>query len=354
MPVSFRKLFSIAGESLPDEAIPPPIISAVNKIAPVIASCCSSCYLEWHLSAPQRSDLLCSLTFNNRKLLGRQSSAGNRLPIRYDGWDRLFHFIDSWKTINERLDGRIPHVWLAFDYNSLRERLDPPNIHYCIDKQFSDRRRSPGYTNRLTTSAFNRTLDLLSEPYSPVIAPLLLSAIRNCFTTLTNSGGEVIHLSFMHSRTPPVIKLNMTVPSSRLTALLDTVHWRGDISAATALCRELTPGEERIKGNICFTENSSGRFELELEYNSPLDADPRRIAMLQTMVRHKLVTRTRMRHLLAWPGRIETTYRNKPYIVERWLDVKICFSTKGEVTAKPYFGFAPLPRIGWKRERYDD
>ncbi|MBN1577840.1 MAG: hypothetical protein JW913_14865 [Chitinispirillaceae bacterium] len=99
-----------------------------------------------------------------------------------------------------------------------------------------------------------------------------------------------------------------------------------------------------MTGTLC------NRFELELEYNSPLRTDPRRKPMLASLFSRGLVTRQQVRDLLKWPGKtmVSAGLAGKKVPLERWLDIKICVDEKSIVTAKAYLGFAPvLPRIGW-------
>jgi hypothetical protein len=146
----------------------------------------------------------------------------------------------------------------------------------------------------------------------------------------------------------------MTIPSASLPEILKSVNWQGDRNRLVAFCNDFTQTENRIKGNLCMDGNTCHRFELELEYNTPLLSDKRRTAMLQLLVRHHLLSREQSHNLKKWPGQSEITWRSSAYTFERWLDMKICCEPCGAIIAKPYLGFAPRPRLGWNRQEVDD
>jgi len=354
MKVSFKSALAAAAKFLPDEVLSSSVSTALKRLAPSLSSICSSYYLEWHLAEPERLDLLCSLTFENSGHYIRQALAKSAAPkqLHFPGaHGAIISTLARWQAT---LGNRVPHVWLAFDYHTKRSVYDTPNIHYCIDQNFTNRTRERTYINRLPESSFNKTADTILAATLPETNRWPKSQLKRFYKLIDAMGGEIIHLSFMHNRTPPCAKLNMTIPSGALFDLLTAVEWPGDRQSIVDSCSMYTTDEPRIKGNICISAGVCSRFELELEYNVPLVTDARRKTMLKQLVDTGLATPRQAQIMRTFAGREDTPYRNGFYTFERWLDCKICFLPNGTRSAKPYFGFAPLPRIGWNRDALHD
>lgn len=354
MQISFKNTISSVAKYLPDDVISLPVLRALDLLSPSLGTTCSSFYYEWHLANPKRLDLLCSLVYENRNAFINLVTSGKKgasaTSARYD----ITHTISRWDTLHATLGDRVSHLWLAYDYLTEHATFDTPNIHYCIDRNFTNRSRERGYINRLSSKVFNKTADTILAATVPGKTKWPSSQLKRYYRLIHALDGEIIHLSFMHSRNPPTAKLNMTIPATALHELLTAVSWQGNIAAVCGLCTIFTPGELRIKGNICITEQKCSRFELELEYNTPLLSDPRRAAMLSSLEAAKLATPKQIKVMKTWAGREDVPYRNSHYTCERWLDCKIYFLPDGTAGAKPYFGFAPLPRIGWNRDTLYD
>jgi hypothetical protein len=347
MTVSAHNAIRIASEFLPEKMLYPALRSGLRAPAQLIGNCCSSYYFEYHCDQPLQCDLLCSLTFKNSRVFLKRLSS--RSPNKNDQYSDIpEQFLNRWNRVDTALSNRIPHVWLAFDFNRTENSFNFPNLHFCIDNNFTERSRQPDYRNKLTPKQITTTFsDIIHNCFSEHQAPSL-PPLRRCLHTL-DTGGEVLHLSFMHSRIPPVFKLNTIVPAATITDILTECSWPGDRRTISRLCTEFASDEPRIKCNFCFTNNISPRFEIELEYNTPLKSDRRRSRMITSLLKTGLITRTQAGMFRKWPGRTEiTTPRGSATITfERWLDIKLVIGAGGDVSAKAYFGFAPLPVIRW-------
>jgi len=361
MRVSFISAVTAGCSHLSDAVLRPPQKKALLQFGPVLRDFCSSFYFEWHLEDPLRVDLLASLTYdNNDRLISHlNQAAGNSSDVKtHQSPGRKFTalfadcmpVLSRWKEMQRALKNRLPHIWFAWDYSPREERFSPPNIHFCIDRNFTNRTRERSYTNALSLTQFEKIVDTLLDADWPAEAVWSRHKLKKSYRLLHSLDGEVIHLSFMHSRRPAIAKLNMTVPSGALESLLKKLHWPGEAGRIVDQCVLFTQKESRIKGNICFADGEFQRFELELEYNFPLMSDRRRRTMLQHLVETHLSARRQTSIMRQWPGRDDFTFRRQHGTLERWLDCKLCFTPDGTVFAKPYFGFATLPRIGWNRD----
>ncbi len=347
MTVSAHNAIKFASEFLPEEMLYPKLRSGLRAPAQLIGNCCSSYYFEYHCAQPLQCDLLCSLTYkNSRAFLKRLTS---RPPQKTDQRRNILEqFLNRWNRTDTTLSNRVPHVWLAFDYNRTANAFDSPNLHFCIDNNFIERTRQPAYRNRLTPKQISTTFnDIICNCFSEQQAPSL-PPLSRCLRAL-DTGGEVLHLSFMHSRMPPVFKLNTIVPAANLTDILSECSWPGDNRTVSRLCREFASGEPRVKCNFCFTKKISPQFEIELEYNTPLKSDRRRSQMITSLLTTGLITRPQAGIFRKWPGSAEVSPPRGTGTIafERWLDCKLVISTGGDVSVKAYFGFAPLPVLTW-------
>lgn len=313
----------------------------------MLGTSCSSFYIEWHLDQPYQTDLLVSIAGEQRHTLLK-----NMITTDYtshdERWKYLFRFLRNWDLFIGARIIRVPHIWLAFDYDHPSESFTPPNLHFCIDKRFTERNARPDYRNILSRRQFDRILRTFSGDIYPAIAPSSLKMIRHCFTAL-EEGGEVLHLSFMQSRTPPVFKLNVTMPRNSLSRRLGAMNWNGNIKAVEKLCGQFVPKCKRIKANICIEETIRNRLELELEYNNPLEHNADRDRMLAELLSGGYISPQQHQALSSWAGRTRYTVHGyeTPVSGERWLDVKLSLDENGNLTVKPYLGFASAPKIHW-------
>gem|GEM_PF-5912459 len=350
MSITIHHALTLAADFLPVDLMNGPLKKGLSNVTPIFSDCCSSYYLEWHLADPVQSDLLCSVVHRNGSRLLKRIN--DRSLVAFDSrWKKLASFLAAWDGINAELDGQVPHIWIASDFNRTAGRYDPPNIHYCIDKKFLERKDLPNYRNTLSPQLFNRTIKILTQQCcdDEKSASAVAAVMRRCFRAL-GSEGEVVHLSFMHTRRPPIAKLNVTLPTDKVPELLKTMRWGGDVSGIIKLCREFAPDEKRIKCNITVADNICNRFELELEYNTPLDSDARRKRMVGSLCDRGILNDSTARQLMQWPGRTKVASRQRngtPIPFERWLDVKLCINEHGGLYAKVYLGFALLPAIDW-------
>lgn len=355
MSLAFSTLMRHVQNSFPDAIkIPDGITKERGKLSTFLGSFFSSFYIEWHCAQPERSDLLCSLTYENRLQVRDRIPSFKKDGLTKETWATLAVFLDQWEHIQHRLAGSLPHIWLAFDYNITSESYDPPNIHFCIDKHFTSRNLKTGYVNTLSAKRFSTMVRTVGNLISCAHTTSVFSHLADYYQSILSSGGEVLHLSLMHSRTPAWAKLNFTIPAIELPVLLKSFGWPAQ-SVVDMWCRLVAEGMPRIKGNLTFKGDVLYRFEIELEYNYPLSNDPRRINMLHVLEHKKIAPAAALRQLGMWPGKSDIgSHHAKHWTMERWLDVKVCIERQGAVFVKPYLGFAPVPRIGWNRNSTND
>lgn len=332
---------------IPEGLSHPDLNSALDRAVSLIGSAFASCYLEWHFTPPEQCDLLVSIPFDKRDSL-RKHLLSDRRTATDRRWKILLHFLDTWDDINKKLQDRIPHIWLAFDFDPRKRSFIPPNLHFCLDPGFKDRSHFPDYRNTFTRSHFNRCVNTIVENCFPHIPTSHVKAVSDCCGAL-GTESEILHLSVMHCRVPPVFKLNCLVAAERLEHVLKRLHWPGNTGRISGLCAEFAPKEKRVKCNICFDPRPTGRFELELEYNSPLKSDERRKMMFASLCGYGLLSRRQKQQLSMWPGRSEITSstRDRPLPFERWLDMKLCLDSSDTLCAKAYLGFAPYTPVKW-------
>lgn len=316
-------------------------------VSPLLGTTCASYYFEWHLEQPIQTDLLVSVEYRYRKELIKLL-ADAKVTRQDHRWKEIVHFLRSWDHFSTTRTIRVPHIWMAFDYDHLHTSFMPPNLHFCIDRHFIERENFPDYRNIVSERLFTAILNTFSGNIFPPFPVSSVSLLRKCFRVLKNDG-EVLHFSFMLHRTPPVFKLNVTMPRMQLIELLYSMGWRGNGAALEKLCKRFAPKSRRIKANICIEESLCSRIEIELEYNRPLEKNRQRDTMLSRLLQSEMITRQQHHDLTNWSGRSfpENKSGASPITAERWLDMKLCLDEKGETSVKAYLGFASAPKISW-------
>jgi hypothetical protein len=348
MTLPARKAIESVRGHLPECIRQPRYLRALHPLEQILGNCCSSYYFEWHLSQPDRTDLLYSLTRENGQRLHDRLTANSRSTgdVR---WGALRRFLEQWETLDAHLRGTLPHIWLASDFSPDAQKFDPPNLHFCLDPKFTERDSIPAYRNQLTLRQFTRAINAIADHSITSLPASAARSLRTFFKALETADGEILHLSFMHGRTPPVFKLNCTLPRDAVSDVLTKAGRCADSAPITGLINDFARDEERIKCNLRIDNGVCARFELELEYNTPLLSDPRRTTMLTSLLRRKLISRSQATALRKWPGtddipgnRIAPLSR-----IDRWLDIKLIIDDHAQVTAKAYLGFAPVPALRW-------
>ena len=132
----------------------PSLRKALFRITPLLGNTSSSYYYEWHLKQPERTDLLVSVEYDRcDDLLTILTNANiSRTDIR---WKQVNRFLRSWNLFSTSRSVRIPHIWMAFDYNPAQRLFMPPNLHFCIDRRFTEREQLPDYRN-IISNDFSR------------------------------------------------------------------------------------------------------------------------------------------------------------------------------------------------------
>ena len=326
----------------------PEYLRALRPLEKTLGKCCSSFYFEWHLADPRRTDLLYSVVREKGPSLTKSIAADPGMCAD-PRWRVLQRFLDNWDTVNDRLDGILPHIWLASDFDSATKRFVAPNVHFCLDPNFTRRDDIPDYRNILTERRFSKAIRAIADISLNSLSEPVARSMLKCFRALDAHDGEVVHLSFMHGRTPPVFKLNCTLPSSALASVLKSAGRRVDPAPVIDIVNEFAPTEKRIKCNLRIDAGVCDRFELELEYNTPLKSDPRRKSAFESLFRRGLAAREQLRYLRKWPGSVQVPLgpRKIGTSFERWLDIKLVIDDQAQTTAKAYLGFSPLPVLDW-------
>ena len=347
MRVSAKEAIAEATEYLSGGFLSPEVTGGLEGQSRNLSGDCSSYYFEYHCSDPLQCDFLCSLTYKNSLPLLRRLS-GQPVHFKEYLWQVLFRFLENWNNRKTGLSVMIPHIWLAFDFNRKQGRYGPPNIHFCIDRNFLNRTRFPDYRNYLPVEQLQSTVSTVAENCFSGTDTMKIPSLRKCFRAL-DAGGEVLHLSFMHNRMPPVFKLNTTIPAGSILPVLKEAGWSGDGARVKKICSEFAPREKRIKCNLCFSRKISRKLEIELEYNMPLKSNTGRTRMLASLLDSGLITPSQHSVFKKWSGSSSINSGKNGMRVElrRWLDVKLCIGKTDGVACKAYLGFAPLPAIKW-------
>jgi hypothetical protein len=201
-------------------------------------------------------------------------------------WRRCLALLAAWSDPSSELAAQVPFACVAFDLPVDRavERaaVPVPGLSLCIDREFFTRQRGlptglPAPVSALRTLAADCHRRLCSEAPPPASLALL----ERCL-----SSDDVIakHVSFMLSRTPMAVKLDVRVPIGGLAALLRRIEWPGPADGVVARVRALASRQRHVQLNLVLAPGLDENLEVELLTSAAEAGDDERTAVLKNLV----------------------------------------------------------------------
>ena len=340
---------------IPDQLVSPEAFSHVKTITSLLPAAMSSYYVECRLAVntTQVDFLTCVTAPDGGRdiLVGQSAKAG--LPdifLVHPLWHRAHDFFRQWADPTSVLHGRIPLIWLEFDYvDNPVPQIPLPSFSFCLDPAYLSR---GSRAQRVTLCNIQQGREMaevgLRLLFGSPLPPQNKQALFTCFDSLP-VGGRIIHISAMVARQPAVVKVYGSVPKDQFLAYLTQIGWPGSlpelIDILTTFCTpdtvdnnmfvDLTVGETVMpKLGIAFSQ-------LQIE-NLP-DRDPRRQILLEQCVQAGLCTPEKRDALLTWPGSFRAMFNGEkwPTRFRQWLDIKIAYQPNHPLEVKGYLGFRP-------------
>ncbi|XXT20200.1 hypothetical protein WME94_01360 [Sorangium sp. So ce429] len=312
------------------------VLGAARRLPPAV----SCTYLECRLGpdAPE-VDLGASVTAEGRSILQAATPADLRLSGEEAAiWGRVQELARAWADPASPLHERVPVLWLELDSGELTCGRLLPSVLMCVDPSLSKgpvQQDVVGHRLDDCAPSIQAALSALSrEP----LAPAARADLDRCFEALP-ACGRVVHVGFMVTRRPAVVKLFAAMDREQVLGYLDAIRWPGSLAEAAALMTTFGGGPDTFRVDLTLGARLLPR--LGLEFASRRGADPDRRALIARCVDQGLCTPQKRDALLSWPGstREELPGYAWPVRLSRWIDMKIVHRPPEPLEAKAYLGF---------------
>ena len=198
-----------------------------------------------------------------------------------NGWEVLRRCAAANRSPDSPLYGRVLNFVLEFDLDASNGRLSAPCFFAALD----------------------RRMDGAREAVLSLGDPALRGALVRCFHSLP-SEAVINHVGLMTSRAEAAMRLNLgRVIPEHLQEYLAAIGWQGDIDAAGAVARELSPVTDSLDLALDVTaQGPAQRLGMECFLSAQPDDEPRWRSLLETLLKKGLCSEEKAGALLRWPG----------------------------------------------------
>lgn len=234
---------------------------------------------------------------------------------------------------SKRLASQVPFIWIEVDHSRIPKR-SPPGVLLCVDRKLGRQafaRRVPELTERRLLSlgdAAHRHFLLDALPHA------VRGSLRSCFAALPSSG-RILHLCFMPSRSPAVMKVNVSLPRRALLTYLERVGWPGSFSELERVWSRIGPMLDTAKIDLTLSPGMRPKLGLEIHpFNTSFEGRRDVLAWLQ---REGKAERQQRADLLAWHGEKQLRSLAGTASVELDFGMKLVLDEGAPLEAKAYF-----------------
>jgi hypothetical protein len=190
------------------------------------------------------------------------------LRVSSSAWRRCVEFLRAWQAPESGLLPRLPFVCLAFDEVDQSRRADPC-ISLCIDRSFFARRYG---VELAEADPASEVLALVGECCQRLLGQPIPAAVEERLRRCIGGAARAVHVSFMLSRSPPSIKLDVLLPRAKLAEYLSEIRYPFDPNAVAARIAEWMPWAGSLQLNLVLSGENGGALEVEL-LTRPGEAD---------------------------------------------------------------------------------
>ena len=184
-------------------------------------------------------------------------------------------------------------------------------------------------------------VELLNRP----LAPETGDRLEECLAALAGSG-HAVHLSYMVSRNPVPIKLDVNLPLEQVGGFLDKLPWIGHFPGLQQRLRGCMPWNGSVQLNLILNAAADQPLEVEFMTTPGECTFAERLAFLEMMAERGLCTGAKaqvLAEISKRSGRAEPIGPGIEFIAN-WY-AKIRFQGDRPAEAKAYLGIKP-PRAG--------
>ncbi|UQA57517.1 hypothetical protein [Polyangium aurulentum] len=229
-------------------------------------------------------------------------------------------------------------MWLELDSDELTRGRLMPSVLLCVDPSLLQGAGSLDAVGHRFDDCAPSLQAALSALSSEPLAPEARADLQRCFEALP-AGGRIVHIGFMVTRHPTVLKLFAAMDKEQVLGYLDAIRWPGSLAEAASLIDTFGAGPDTFRVDLTIGAGLLPR--LGLEFASRRGADPERRALIDRCVEQGLCTPEKREALLSWSGSTREVIPGyaRPVRLSRWLDLKIVHRPPEPREAKAYLGF---------------
>ncbi|WP_437291952.1 hypothetical protein [Sorangium sp. So ce406] len=341
MDLTLEQIFGRIRSRVPAALVTPAAWESVLRAARRLPPAVSCTYLECRLGRDAAEvDLGASITAaEGRSILQAASPAGSRFCGDEAAiWGRVQELARVWADPASPLHDRVPVMWLELDSGELnRDRL-MPSVLLCVDPSLARGGASPDAIGHGLDDCAPSLQAALSALLSEPIAPQARAALHRCFEALP-AGGRIVHVGFMVTRQPAVLKLFVALEREQVLGYLRAIRWPGSLAEAFSMLATFGAGPDAFRLDL--TIGAGLLPSLGLEFASRRGRDPDRRALIDRCVDQGLCTPEKRDALISWPGTTDEAIPGyaRPARLSRWIDMKIVHRPPEPLQAKAYLGF---------------
>ncbi|KYF93012.1 hypothetical protein BE17_25180 [Sorangium cellulosum] len=253
-------------------------------------------------------------------------------------WGRVQELTRVWTDPASPLHARVPVMWLELDSGEITRGRLMPSVLLCVDPSLPKGAASPDAIGHGLADCAPSLQAALSALSSEPLAPAARADLHRCFEALP-AGGRIVHVGFMVTRRPTVLKLFAAMDREQVLDYLGAIRWPGSLGEAASLVDTLGAGPDTFRVDLTIGETLLPR--LGLEFASRRGADPDRRALIDRCVEHGICTPEKRDALISWPGskREVIPGYGRAVRLSRWIDMKIVHRPPEPLEAKAYLGF---------------
>lgn len=339
---SSHNLLSSFGEHLESPLISETAGRALRALSAKLPALGSAQYLELRLGAdaPARLDFLIAISRLQRDWVKHHSEQYLALG---PGLSPLCRSLERWTDRDSSLYEALPLLWLEFDDV---ERQCALSANLCATV-------APSYLDPFSPVVSLARADLpsilfevLSMARGSAASCSERDALTRCVRALP-AGAHWLHLSVMTARSPEVVKLYGVFPAGTVVEYLRKIGWAGDVSQIERLLTRAAAvggATAEVYVDLCVTELLGGdRHSFGLCFSKQLidPKDPRRSALIESLLADRLCTEAQARALSDWTRNIGVGLGSESRLfLERWFEIKLVYQSPEPLLAKAYLGFA--------------
>jgi hypothetical protein len=222
----------------------------------------------------------------------------------------------------------------------MARRLPAPCLSVCVDEHFFARRLGFVPERPVTALEYQR---LVYECRRRLARPdaAMPELLQRC---LSHPNVQPKHVSFMSTRAPPTVKLDLRIGVEYLASFLEAIGWPESAPDLVASVRRFMPWDGAVQVNLVVEPGMAPPLEVELLTQAGEVGEQERTDFLDRLVVSRLCCAEKARALMdIWRSPLVARQGDLP-VARNWY-VKLRLHPTGPVDAKAYLAMMPRQRM---------